>query len=131
VTDCILWGDSATNGPEVYVAGGKLTSRNCDIQGSGGSGAQWNPALGTDGGGNIMADPLFVNALNPAGADGLGRTADDGLALSAASPCINAGLATGAPAQDILGRPRDTTPDIGAYEYQTPKNTTAMWTDYP
>jgi hypothetical protein len=36
--------------------------------------------------------------------------------LTADSPAVNAGTATGAPAMDIDGRPRDTQPDIGAYE---------------
>jgi hypothetical protein len=35
----------------------------------------------------------------------------------AESPAVDAGTPQGAPAWDILGRPRDTAPDIGAYEY--------------
>lgn len=34
------------------------------------------------------------------------------------SPCIDAGVADGAPAQDRAGNDRDAIPDIGAYEYQ-------------
>jgi predicted outer membrane repeat protein len=40
----------------------------------------------------LSADPLFVNATNPAGADGIWRTADDGLRLQATSPAIDLGL---------------------------------------
>jgi hypothetical protein len=130
VTNCILWGNSATLGPEVYKSGGNPTFRHCDIQGSGGSGAQWNPALGTDGGGNIMANPQFVDAAVPAGPDGLWRTGDDGLALLAGSPCIDAGAAVGAPATDILGHPRVGPPDIGAYEYQAPDSGVGQWILY-
>ncbi|MFZ5909218.1 MAG: choice-of-anchor Q domain-containing protein, partial [Chloroflexota bacterium] len=36
--------------------------------------------------------------------------------LQAGSPAIDAGTADGAPADDFTARPRDTAPDIGAYE---------------
>ena len=49
-------------------------------------------------------DPLFVNP----GFD---------FELQDNSPCINAGIAADAPTTDILGRPRDATPDIGALEF--------------
>jgi parallel beta-helix repeat protein len=117
VTNCILWQNSATLGPEIYISSGNPIYHHCDIKGSGGSGAEWNSALGTDAGGNIDADPLFVDPDNPAGPDGAWRNWDDGLALRAGSPCINAGTSTGAPTTDILGNPRIGAPDIGAYEY--------------
>ena len=47
-------------------------------------------------------NPLFVNAANPIGPDGIAFTADDGLRLAAGSPAIGAGPA-GA--------------DLGAYDY--------------
>ncbi|MCL5269682.1 MAG: right-handed parallel beta-helix repeat-containing protein [bacterium] len=120
ITNCIFWGNSAMLGSEICVltSGGAISNYyHCDIKGSGGSGAQWNPALGIDSGGNIMADPLFVDVANPAGADGIWMTDDDGLALQAVSPCIDAGLVDDAPTTDILGNPRVGAPDIGAYEY--------------
>src|SRR5690606_25737698 len=55
------------------------------IQGSGGSG-NWVEEFGQDNGGNIDADPLFVNPDNPFGNDGIWGTADDGWALSFCSP---------------------------------------------
>jgi len=73
---------------------------------------------GYGGTGNINADPLFVNAADPDGADNIHRTADDGLRLQACSPAINAGTNSGAPATDILGNARVGTTDMGAYEFQ-------------
>ncbi len=42
------------------------------------------------------------------------------LHLQAASPAVDAGSSGGAPAEDIEGRPRGASPDIGAYERWTP-----------
>src|SRR5207302_1962326 len=100
-------------GPEIYKILGTCKLINCNIKGSGGSGAQWNSTLGNDGGGNIDSDPRFVNTINPAGPDGIWITNDDGLRLRSDSPCIDAGSSTGAPATDILGNPRIGAPDIG------------------
>jgi hypothetical protein len=72
------------------------------------------------GTGNISAAPLFTNPAVPAGADGIMLTADDGLQLTCASPCINTGTNTGTPALDILGNAIfGITKDIGAYESQS------------
>jgi hypothetical protein len=51
----------------------------------------------------IGVDPQFVSAQD--------------LHLQSGSPAINAGSATGAPAFDIDNGVRDSTPDIGAYEF--------------
>ena len=59
---------------------------------------------GDAGVGNTAADPLFVNA------------AAGDYRLSAGSPCVNTGSAASAPATDLDGAPRDSTPDMGAYE---------------
>jgi len=118
VSNCIFWDNSAPVGDEIYSRiYGSPTFSHCDIRGSGGSGAFWNPALGTDGGGNIMGDPRFVASATPAGPDGLWRTSDDGLRLQSNSPCIGAADPAVAPATDILGLPRSSPPDIGAYEF--------------
>ena len=94
---------------------------NSDIAGCGASGAAWNFELcGSDGGGNIQADPLFVNS-------GFGN-----FRLSQTSPAVDAGNNNFVPAEittDLDGRARfvdmpvlDTgigTPpivDMGAYE---------------
>jgi hypothetical protein len=93
-----------------------------DIQGCGGSSA-WNPACGEDGGGNIDADPRFIDAEH------------GNLRLGSNSPAIDAGDNSAVPVgilTDLDGNPRfvdisdiiDTgsgTPpiiDMGAYEAQ-------------
>ena len=69
---------------------------------------------------NGNANPLFVNAADPDGADNIHRTADDGIRLQNCSPAINAGnnsLIFGI-TTDITGAARiqNTTVDLGAYE---------------
>jgi len=89
VANSLLWGNHATSaGNEIANRDGSAPMvRYCDVAGSGGS-AGWDPALGSDGGGNIDADPAFANA---GGADGVAGTADDDLSLAAGSPGIDAG----------------------------------------
>jgi hypothetical protein len=70
-----------------------------------------------DGGGtNLQADPLFVDPQSILGADGVPFTDDDGFALQAGSPAIDAGMAT-VDATDIRGTAIAGTNDIGAYEH--------------
>jgi hypothetical protein len=87
---------------------------NSIIQGSGGSGAAWVAANGTDDGGNLDLDPLFVT-LHATGVDG-------DLHLQAGSPAINNGLNSSLPASvttDLDGSARivGTAVDMGAYEF--------------
>ena len=74
---------------------------------------------GYSGEGNIDADPLFVDTLTPAGADGIWRTQDDGFNLQASSPSKDTATADQAPGYDIRGdvRPVLAGVDMGAYEY--------------
>ena len=120
ITNCILWDNAASSGPEILNQGTSApTVTYSDIEG------------GYTGTGNINSDPLLVNTSNPAGADGVLGTADDGLMLLPGSPCIDAADGDAAPDTDILGNAwyddLDTadsgvgTPtyvDIGAYEFQ-------------
>ncbi len=80
-----------------------------DVFGCGGSGA-WVAACGTDGGGNIDANPLFI-----------GGTGVDPLYLQETSPCVDAGSNALVPegiTTDILGSGRfNGTVDMGAYEW--------------
>ena len=129
VANCIFWDNTAPTGAEIYKGSGTATFRYCDIRGSGGSGALWNPALGADGGGNIMGNPRFVVPATPAGPDGLWRTRDDGLRLQSNSPCIGAADPALAPQKDILGLARGAAADIGAYEYflMPPASADSAW----
>ena len=121
--NAILWGNSAPEGPEIYINFADTTVSFSDVQGCGGSGAGWDSACGTDDGGNVDADPRFADA---AGGD---------LWLDPASPAIDAGSNAAVPAgvaADLDGNPRladvpgvpDTgvgdapIVDMGAYEAQ-------------
>ncbi len=81
--------------------------------------AQGNFNLGT----SVANDP-FVNSASPNGADGIPRTADDGLRIkNLATANTIAGIA-GGPAQDIINNDRpgaagtgNTNAESGAYEY--------------
>ena len=66
--------------------------------------AQVNALSGASG--NIAVDPLFTNASG------------NDYTLQEPSPCIDAGISTGAPTEDILGitRPQSSGFDIGCYE---------------
>ncbi len=67
ITNCILWGDTdlEDNPNEIHniVPDSVPIIAYCDIQGSGGS-TSWDTSLGTDGGGNIDVNPLFVGGLD-------------------------------------------------------------------
>ena len=125
----IIWQNTAGQGAESYNSGGAPVFTSCLVGGSGGSGA-WNSLLGTDGGGNLGVDPLLYDALNPAGFDGILRTADDGLRLRLGSPCLDSALAAQAPIIDIIDAPRQGNPDIGAYEGIL-RSAASHWQAYP
>jgi hypothetical protein len=112
ITNAIMWGDSAQsvsgheNCAEIFNIGAVTVSYTL-VQGSGGS-AGWDSELGTDGGGNIDADPLYFGASS-----GDLRILED-------SPAIDAGDSGvfGLPSTDIAGDPRiqGASVDMGAYE---------------
>ncbi len=74
LTNVILWNESINN-----VGGVTPAIDHCIIEGSNGSGAGWDNGLGSDGGGNLDADPLW--------ADADGRN----FSLLAGSPALTAG----------------------------------------
>jgi hypothetical protein len=76
VTNCIIWGNSATNNPQIGNFNTTTTVRYSDVEG------------GYSGTGNIDADPLFIDFD---GYDNIIGTEDDNLRLLAGSPCIDAG----------------------------------------
>src|SRR5690606_21416401 len=81
IENTILWGNSAGgSGDEIYLTGNQIIQYSL-VAGSGGGGAVWNTALGTDGGNNTSLNPYFINADNPFGPDNIPATADDGLRL--------------------------------------------------
>ncbi|UCF04138.1 MAG: hypothetical protein JSV33_09295 [bacterium] len=110
LVNIIMWGDSAvTSGDEIYNYDGASTNISYSlIEGCGGSGGGWDASVGTDGGNNIDADPLFVSEFLQDF-----RLRDD-------SPAVDAGdsTAAGLPDIDINGNPRiqGLTVDMGAYE---------------
>ncbi|MHC4641853.1 MAG: Ig-like domain-containing protein [Planctomycetota bacterium] len=127
ITNCIFWGNSASSGDEIDNNGDcHPTISYCDIEG-GWNGPHVTNRSGSstiDGGGNIAADPLFIDAVNP---DLFARDYH----LSDSSPCIDAAMDAGADT-DIEGqvRPLDFPGmdnngdlpefDIGAYEAAPP-----------
>ena len=64
-------------------------------------------------------DPMMAGGALPSGIgpDYADEWPSYDYSLLADSPAIDTGTPTGAPATDIEGNPRDTTPDMGAYEY--------------
>lgn len=108
----ILWGNSATQaGHQIRNTNSATSSIEYSlVQGSGGSG-NWDAALGTDGGGNLDADPL-LGALGHQG--GLTPTRLPGLSGAA----IDSGTCLGAPPIDqrSVSRPQGAGCDIGAVE---------------
>lgn len=102
----ILVNDIFSGDMGVEIGQGMATASYCDIRG------------GYPGSGNIDADPLFVQ---PASAASLGD-----LHLQAASPCLGAGTASGAPTTTIDGRARPVPPSMGAYELPMTSTATVL-----
>ena len=126
LSNVILWSNSAaTAGSQIYNFSGGPTISHSNIEGSNGSGMIWNSSLGTDGGGNIDIDPLFVDPEN------------GDLSLQGSSMSIDTGDIGSVP-EDTLDMDEDGnttepipfdlgcghrilnyTVDMGAYEYST------------
>jgi uncharacterized repeat protein (TIGR01451 family) len=98
LSNLVMWGDSASVAPEIAYDSAPLATVDYSIiEGCGGSGAGWDPLIGVDAGGNLDADPLFVDA---AGGD---------LHLLAGSPAVDAGnndALAGDLLTDMDGNPR-------------------------
>ena len=114
IVNCIIWNNNIGIGYGAMVTGFNATmfasysviQNQCCITG---------PGL------LYGEDPQFVNADNPAGPDGIFRTADDGLWIPHGSPAINAGdPAISEPFADITGFIRTGVFDAGAYENSCP-----------
>ncbi|PQP35456.1 hypothetical protein C6A37_02395 [Desulfobacteraceae bacterium SEEP-SAG9] len=124
IKNCILWDDSATDGPEialveeygdpelsVEMSYSDVKGGQSDVHIIGGV-LNWQA-------GNIESNPLFVD---PDGDDNLPGTLDDDFHLTSDSLCIDAGTSQDAPSIDIDGdpRPQGAAIDIGADEYIDP-----------
>jgi hypothetical protein len=101
--NCIVWGRA----DPIHIHNSTVEVQDCSIAG------------GFPGGGNIDADPLFVNAL---GEDGITGTEDDDLRLVPGSPCVNSGNLEGLSELldiDAAGNARviGEQVDMGAYEF--------------
>ncbi|WP_177195228.1 MBG domain-containing protein [Parapedobacter indicus] len=122
----IIWNNRAggnTNSTDASVyRNGTLHFSNSLIANSRDGNGVWRAAIGTDGGGNIDGDPLFIDGIDPATAP----SPEGDFTLQPGSPAINAGdpqtNESGYPVQvgatDLAGRTRvvDGQIDIGAYE---------------
>lgn len=110
LVNTIAWGNNSVVGPDVYHLSGPPLISFSLIEGSGGSGSGWVPDTGTDGGGNLDANPLFVDVL--AG----------NVRLGTGSPAVDSGddTAPNLPATDLDGNPRiiGGAVDMGAYELE-------------
>jgi len=107
----LLWAEWWANGLRVYGS----------IQGNGNTSscASWSTWVNTYGGTGVSANPLFVDQVGH-----MESEADLDGELQSGSPAINAGEdiqaiieGMGLPWTDINGNARDSTPDIGAYQY--------------
>jgi len=83
----VLWGNTAPTQSQIANTTSTVNILYSDIQGAFGGG-NWDTTLGTDGGGNLDADPLFADAN---GADDIYGTLDDNARQQPGSPLINAG----------------------------------------
>jgi hypothetical protein len=111
VRNCIIWGNWAEEGPQIYVYGSWKPTHSC-IE-------DWTAG----GEGNISKNPRF---LDPDGPDDDPETyGDNDYRLADASPCIDAGVNEDSMwgSVDLDSRPRilcgasSLTVDMGAYEY--------------
>lgn len=122
IRNSIIWDNYAGQEPNsIYNYGSAVLISDSDIDDSGGSGDDsWDSGIGSDGGGNIDADPVFVNAQDLDGDDDLLCTTDDGLQLDGDSPCIDAGDDSAVcKSFDITANLRKVfdSVDMGAYEF--------------
>jgi hypothetical protein len=122
--NCILWGNAAPNGPQIHNEESNPSVSYSDVQDAF-AGGVWDGTLGSDGGHNIDADPLFVDPVAASEAP----TTRGNYRLLLDSPAIDVGdnLAVTVDT-DLDGNPRivdgdrddQAVVDMGAYEAQAP-----------
>ena len=119
------------------LRGTSATSAGCDMYGTATTTTTTYTILQSYSGGGtgcITSDPYFLDASNPAGADGIYRTADDGLRLYDNSLAVDAGDSSAIPSgitTDITGaaRAQGTTVNMGAYEDDVPYTNIKYYVD--
>ena len=121
IKNTVLWANSATDGNEIFNDSASNTTLTHTLIEGGVNGPGVDGGPNTDGENNLKADPLFVDAGQPAGPDGTFGTEDDGLRLLAGSPALNVGDNNAVPSgisTDLLGEDRiqNGTVSLGAYE---------------
>jgi len=132
VQNTIMWDNDAPTGPQIHRGGSSTADIAYSlVEGSYGSGGSWDTSLGTDKGGNLDADPLFVQTPDPGYLSVWGTEDDDfgDLRLKTGSPAVDQGANKFASivTTDQPGNPRvydqPTVPnssegavDLGAYE---------------
>ena len=101
MVNTILWNN------RIYCADATIDISYSDIEGGQGAISTQGTATVIWGDGNIVDNPLFVDA------------ASDDFHLQADSPCVDAGTSQDAPSDDLDGNPRPlgSGVEIGAYEY--------------
>jgi hypothetical protein len=117
VVNCIFWGNEAGTDSEIHNAySSDPNFRHCDVNGCGGSDSNnWDENFGEDGGGNLDGNPLFIDASDPCGPDGVFGTDDDGLRIKVYSALVDAADGNEAASADITGRQRIDVPYSSNY----------------
>jgi predicted outer membrane repeat protein len=121
--NCILWANSANEGPQIALEKfSTISASYCDIQG-GPTALYTSESFLQWGDGNIDTGPMFVRDPDP-GLDGNWDGVDDDLGdfhLACGSPCLDAGTNTTEPPlplTDLDGKPRiiNAIVDMGPFE---------------
>lgn len=113
--NCILWGNTANNGPQFHIYGsGSIDAQYSDVDTTNQSGTN---AISSSTS-SIFIDPLFLNTAAAIGSDNCWMTPDDGFSLQTLSPCINTGSISTSTPLDLAFNNRFYGPgvDMGAYE---------------
>jgi len=111
IANTIFWGNTAPSGSQILKDGSSTADIAFSlIEGSGGSGTGWDTSLGTDGGGNLDANPSFVRIPDPGFDTSWGSFDDDfgDQRLLTGSPAIDQGSNKEASltTTDLPGNPR-------------------------
>jgi predicted outer membrane repeat protein len=119
INNSIIYGNTAPSLPQIRNSGtgfsGPVIAYSL-LQGG------YTAASGVNGGNNIGANPLFINAADPDGTDNIPGTPDDGLRVGNGSPAINAGNSAAAGLAGVTidfagaARIQGASVDMGAYE---------------